>query len=240
MGAAVIGNVEFMRTATADSPRGAWWHSMEGHRMAQGNWWRALIVVAVLIGLPALAMPRVSNSINDWLYGDSKKIVPPMPELEMQAADSASEADAHASAKELLTADYQEEIEPREKNSYIARTGFDRDVPREDVGAPPLLNAPDEDRAVAEEPLEPLVRPGNPDSLARVREIKDQLASWGADYILLEAMDQGSKFRFCCLMADQADPQKTFPFESTAPDAAVAAESVLSAVKTWRQQARLK
>ncbi len=208
--------------------------------MAQGNWWRALIVVAVLIGLPALAMPRVSNSLNDWLYGDAKKIVPPMPELKMQAEDAATVADAHASAQELLQADYQEELDPREKNSYVAPANFERDDPREEVGAPPLLNAPEEDPVAAEAPLEPLVRPGKPDSLARVREIKDQLATWGAEYILLEAIAQGSQFRFCCLMSDQADPQKTFPFEATAPDAAVAAESVLSAVQGWRKQQERK
>jgi hypothetical protein len=212
---------------------------MEGNGMGSGNhWWRALIVIVVLVGLPALAMPRVSNTLNDWIYGNSKDIVPPLPPLKIQAEDSATTAVATAKAKQLL-ADWEEEEDAAEEKPPIARLGFQNDAVEptpKNMAAPPLLSAPAVRQLPYEEPIEPVTRPGSPDSLARVREIKDQLAIWGAEYILLEDIDQGTKFRFCCLMTRGKDSQATFPFESTAPDAAVAAESVLSAVKAWRKQ----
>ncbi len=208
------------------------------------NWWRALIAIVVVIALPALALPKVNTAINDWLYGDAKQVVPQMPELKMQSDETTSGDDDHAEQDQAIARlDFQDDVagggerqqdirslsfqEDRSERKIGHEAEPERDNAASQISAPPLLPA------IA--PLnQPLSRPA--DSLARVRDIKDQLATWGAEYILLETLDQGQKFRFCCLMADGQDQQVTFPFEATAPDAAVAAESVLSAVQSWRKQ----
>jgi hypothetical protein len=177
---------------------------------------RSIVLGVFLIGLPVLAIPHVAQQFNRGLYGDSQKSVPDLI--------------VHSPPQRAQVANLEEGISPaRFDQSLIER---EPERPSEVtqgldavVSAPPLLSLPATFASRPSENLEPL---------AYVQQVRQKLEELGAQYVVLEEIDGGQRFRFAVQM--QVSPRQTQvrPFEAIAGDPASAARAVLADVENWR------
>lgn len=205
---------------------------------------RTMLILAVLVGMPVLAMPDVNRQVTDWLrkqFGGSAQVaapanLPPGTSFTWPAPPPRPEASGSIPANpSVLPPGQASPLPVTSPQEGIARTSFvetPQEIPPMPVSPelPKLFPAPQRaDWPGAE------ARPQE-DKLARVREIRLQLEELGADYVLLESLDDasGTRFRFYCLMFADPMGRSTVPFEATAVKPEMAAEQVLTAVKAWR------
>lgn len=194
---------------------------------------RVFVVLVICIGLPLLALPKVRQRVEDFLYGKLETVLPPLPPKPAEPTPVTTE-----------TADKPEDIQ---------RLAFNKDVPPPPAtfNSPPLIpgNAPADLSPATPPQLTPI--PVDPAALApapatipgpqitdatmqQVRAIRRQLEDLGAEYILLESVDGGRTYRFHCQMATDARRTQLQPFEAAMTSPLAAAEAVLAQVQRWR------
>ncbi len=188
---------------------------------------RSIVLVAFLIGLPVLAIPWVSKQLDASIYGAAKTTVPdlvvttgdPVP----QRAQAALQIDGVSPAR------FDESLIEREPERPGEPAGLDAVV-----AAPPLLSAPP---AFANRlPARSNELASNPqlEPRAYVQQVRQKLEELGAQYVVLEEIDAGQRYRFSAQMQVSPRQPQVRPFEAVAADPVAAARTVLADVETWR------
>jgi hypothetical protein len=187
---------------------------------------RSIVLAVFLVGLPVLAIPWVAQQFDRGLYGAGEKTVPDLI--------------VHSPPQRTQVATLQDGLSPaRFDQSLIEREPErPRDVPQGldvVVSAPPLLSAPP---AFAARPPSPAIgaenAPANLEVRAYVQQVRQRLEDLGAQYVVLEEIDAGQRFRFAAQMLVSPRQPQVRPFETTASDPVVAARTVLAEVEQWR------
>lgn len=193
---------------------------------------RSIVLIAFLIGLPVLAIPWVSKQLDASIYGAAKTTV---PDLVVSTGDSNSPPQrAHAAVQidGVSPARFDESLLEREPERAREPAGLDAVV-----SAPPLLSAPPAfaNRLPARSnelanlpPLEPR---------AYVQQVRQKLEELGAQYVVLEELDAGQRYRFSAQMQVTPRQPQVRPFEAVAADPVAAARTVLADVESWRMAA---
>ncbi len=186
---------------------------------------RSIVLVAFLFGLPVLAIPWVSKQFDVGIYGVAKKSVPDLiVSTGPQRTQEPVQIDGVSPARFDESLIQQEPARPPQSGGLDAV-----------VSAPPLLSVPPSfaSRLPARSPpgfggnalLEPL---------ADVQQVRQKLEQLGAQYVVLEELDAGQRYRFSVQMQVSPRLPQVRPFEALASDPAVAARQVLADVEAWR------
>jgi hypothetical protein len=188
---------------------------------------RSIVLVAFLIGLPVLAIPWVSKQLDASIYGAAKTTV---PDLVVIAGDTAPQrAQTALQIDGVSPARFDESLIEREPERPREPAGLDAVV-----SAPPLLSAPPtfanrlpaRSNELASNPqLEPR---------AYVQQVRQKLEELGAQYVVLEELDAGQRYRFSVQMQVSPRQPQVRPFEAVAADPVAAARTVLADVESWR------
>jgi hypothetical protein len=75
------------------------------------------------------------------------------------------------------------------------------------------------------------------ETLSQLQSIRQRLEELGADYVIVEAVDDSGRYRFHCRMLVDDRSRFTRPFESIDADPLAAGAEVLRAVEAWRAAA---
>lgn len=188
---------------------------------------RSIVLVAFLIGLPVLAIPWVSKQLDAGIYGTAKTTV---PDLVVTTGDTGPQrAQAALQIDGVSPARFDESLIEREPERPREPAGLDAIV-----SAPPLLSAPPtfanrlparSNALASNPPLEPR---------AYVQQVRQKLEELGAQYVVLEELDAGQRYRFSAQMQVTPRQPQVQPFEAVAADPVAAANMVLADVETWR------
>lgn len=188
---------------------------------------RSIVLVAFLIGLPVLAIPWVSKQLDAGIYGAAKTTV---PDLVVTTGDTGPQrAQAALQIDGVSPARFDDSLLEREPERPREPAGLDAIV-----SAPPLLSAPPtfanrlparSNELASNPPLEPR---------AYVQQVRQKLEELGAQYVVLEELDAGQRYRFSAQMQVSPRQPQVQPFEAVAADPVAAARTVLADVETWR------
>ncbi|WP_254509578.1 hypothetical protein [Anatilimnocola floriformis] len=191
---------------------------------------RSLVIIAFLIGLPILALPWVSKQIDVALYGGSKSNV---PDLVISTDQNTAPQRAHQPLQidGVSPARFDESLVEREPQRPREGAGLDAVASAPPLSMPPSFASrmPAQQNNLARDPqLEPF---------AYVQQVRQKLEQLGAQYVVLEELDAGQRYRFSVQMQVSPRMPQVRPFEAVAADPAAAARTVLSDVETWRTAA---
>jgi hypothetical protein len=196
------------------------------------------VVIAIVVGLPLLAIPSVSRKVGSLLYGQSSDHLPPMA-----PGRAAEPVLAPQATSEHAPVSFEQPVEMAPPPSFSRQNGLDDRA----VAPPPLEQRPSFPEPPRVQPMAEAPRrlPAPPAGAApmqadwkdRVSAVRLQLERWGADYLLLESIG-ADNYRFHCRMAVAGVGNQTQSFEAMASDPAVAAEQVLDDVAAWRVTSR--
>ena len=194
---------------------------------------RSLFLLGFVVVVPLLALPSVTRRLDEALYGDEQDTTDDEP-LRSGQAGSASDGRVIPATFETPLA----ESLPAE-GGKSAQRGLDAIA-----GSPPTLAPLPAFPSGTAAPLAPVAAEIAPqamdsesagDSLAvRTGQIRQRLEDLGAEYILLEALEETGEHRFECRMLVAPGSSETETFEATGRDGVRVAEQVLSAVERWR------
>lgn len=187
---------------------------------------RSMVLASFLIGLPVLAIPWVARQFDAGIYGVAKQTV---PDLIMHAGPQRTQEPVQIEG--VSPARFDESLTQREPERPRDTTGLDAVV-----AAPPLFNPPPSfaSRVPARTPNDP-ARVLEP--LAYVQQVRQKLEDLGAQYVVLEELDAGQRYRFAVQMQISPRQPQVQPFEAIAADPALAARTVLADVESWRTAA---
>lgn len=194
---------------------------------------RGVFLLGFLIALPVIALPGVARFVDQALYG---KPSPAIRAIEPQ--------------QNLLHV-IEPQLAERSSPAQFDGPGFTNNLGGNRSGLegldalaaspPPLAPLPSFPQSSFNTPSgEPATSSAEPREamISQVQRIRERLEVLGAKYILLETADGSGKFRFHCqMLLDESSPQ-TRDFEAFAADPAVAAQTVLQEVESWRTAAR--
>jgi hypothetical protein len=195
------------------------------------------VVIAIIIGLPLLAIPSLSRKVGALLYGQSADHLPPMtPGTAVEPVLAPQATSEHAPVS------FEQPVDVSPPPSFSRQDGLDNRT----VAPPPLEKRPSFPEPPRVQPMAEAPRrlpappagvsPMQADWKERVSAVRLQLERWGADYLLLESIG-ADNYRFHCRMAVAGGDQMQ-AFEAMASDPAVAAEQVLDDVAAWRVTSR--
>lgn len=179
---------------------------------------RTTTVLALVVGMPLLALPQVSAGLGEWagdIYDDhfySTKLAHPSSTVPpMRVKRDNSQVDESVQWQADGDEDRQPSVDLRSEK--------------------PTLDIRDHTSA---EPRNPLADHGAPHPL--VRELRHRLLKLGAQYMRLdEVADQPSAYHFTCLMPVDARSVYCREFTVTDADPVRAMERVLSEIEQWRE-----
>jgi hypothetical protein len=180
---------------------------------------RAFFLLAFVVGMPVLALPPVARWVDELLYG------PPPVDFARPSTPAPAAAAPHAEL--IVPAGYLD--------NSPAPTAGPRGLDAQTVAAPPLAPPP------VFQPIVPATAPGGPPepvigeaTIVRLQQIRQRLEELGAEYVVVDAIDNGGGYRCLCRML--VDPRSRFtrPFEATGADPLQISEQVLREVESWR------
>lgn len=195
--------------------------------------WRLFFLVGFVVAVPLLALPSVTRRLDEILYGDEKTATG-------EKAFPADQADS-TSEQEIVRATFEVPLSDSSgaAGQSDAQGGLDRMAgpPPELAPQPVFVTRPLSQPSTIEQIVSPAPSsvPSSNDSLTmRTAQIQQRLEDLGADYILLEALEETGEHRFECRMLVAPGSTETETFEATGNDGVAVAEQVLSAVEQWR------
>jgi hypothetical protein len=193
---------------------------------------RAVFLIGFVIAMPILALPAVARRIDDWLYGP-----PPAGFSQPSPRAPLPEGLAPHAAERASPASY-EELEPiaaspaRGPDEGIDATLADPPLLSPLPTFQPLVTPPTSASPPAPaSPAEPSLSDA---AIERLTQIRDQLETMGAEYLVLETIEGDGEYRFRCDMQIAPASPLTREFAATAADPLAAAESVLAEIAAWR------
>jgi hypothetical protein len=186
---------------------------------------RSAVVLVLLFGTAALAVPSVTRLIDGWLFSDGSDTRSKWREPESAGNDTGSSTGAT-----LLPADPDlQPIDPLPVASQD-RGSFAFDFQEVSPAEQPAANSGElRSPIVRAEHREEVVATGE---LAALEESFRQL---NADYVVVEQVAEGDQFECRCLMqlSPQSSYQKAFSAMGSNPEAAM--RQVLAEVRAWRR-----
>lgn len=210
---------------------------------------RAFFLIGFIIALPVLAIPKISELTDRYLYGPEKAAVgdgtaaPAGQTIEPYGDIGASPAsfdaplfapESHGPAPER--APWQNDLPPSfGPEPRFASRG---DTPASQaIPQPPAYSADTASydqggySAAATTPASPF----GEEILSQLQQIRAALELMGAQALVLEAVEGTSNYHFHCEV--QLNPQSPYTrqFEAVSPDPLLAAETVLAEVTRFRQ-----
>lgn len=208
---------------------------------------RALFMLGFAVGMPVLALPPVARWIDDLLYGPPPADFGLPPAVSAEAARSKTSAATTSSPQEPglsraspagnVSSRSQGTISPKEPDStanepHLSQTPeFAQNTPSPYSSTPETQGA-----GPTGSELVPLAASRiREETIARLQAIRQRLEVLGAEYVLVETLAEGGRFRFHCRMRVDAESPYTRPFEASSFDPVAAGEDVLRQVETWRQ-----
>ena len=182
---------------------------------------RSAIVIVLLLGTLALAVPYVSSAVDAWLFSEAK---PTQPKWNTQRP---------AGEKTLLRPASPNLIPPGKQLSH--------ELPPDDGGAEPFAfefreETPRSDRDPQDvAPAEHIERAAKSDGADSLAQLQQEIQALGADYLTVER--DGDRFECRCLFPLSAGSsyQKAFSAVGSTPQAAM--EQVLAEVHNWQRAA---
>jgi hypothetical protein len=208
---------------------------------------RALFLLGFAVGVPVLALPPVARRIDDLLYGPPPADfgLPPAAAVAPDTADRSGAAPApperppHAGppAADSAFQPFAGAALPESSQNGAAWP----QLPQTPNFAPTTQNteispsASDLAGSTGSELAPTAVSRIHEETIARLQAIRQRLEALGADYVLVETLAEGGRYRFHCRMRIDADAPYTQPFEASSFDPVAAGEAVLQQVEQWRQ-----
>jgi hypothetical protein len=210
---------------------------------------RALFLLGFAVGMPVLALPPVARWIDDLLYGPPPAdfgLPPSDGDVAARAEDAVATpatppGPAQTSSPSTISSLYSL---PEEGGSVVKAQDSPATWPQlpQTPDFSPIAHGPDfppsvpQDAPAAGAELAPMpVNRIDEQTIARLQAIRQRLETLGADYVLVETLADGSRFRFHCRMRVDAESPYTRPFEARSFDPVAAGEEVLQQVEQWRQ-----
>ena len=182
---------------------------------------RAFFLLAFVVAMPVLALPPVARWVDELLYG------PPPADFGRPTTSAPVTAQAPT-----------ELVAPAAFYGESPATGTSpRGLDAQAAAPPPLAPQP------VFQPITPALpaAPGTASepviaeaTIARLQQIRQRLEDLGAEYVVVDALDEGGGYRCHCRML--VDPRSRFtkPFEATGADPLAISEQVLREVESWR------
>jgi len=180
---------------------------------------RAFFLLAFVVAMPVLALPPVARWIDELLYG------PPPVDFGMRPSSAPVPA---APQPELVAPAGYVDDSP-------APAAGPRGLDAQAAVAPPLAPPPAFQPLAPPPPLAATAEPVIAEAtIARLQQIRQRLEELGAEYLVVDALENGSGYRCHCRML--VDPRSRFtrPFEASGADPLLVSEQVLRDVETWR------
>lgn len=193
---------------------------------------RAIFIIGFVIVMPLLALPAVARRLDDWLYGP-----PPQSAPHARLRKELAPVLESAAAEGVSPASYDEIHVPRaaQRDPHAGLDGLA-------TAPPPLDPLPAFDRlAIGGESGGTVGEANSPldnAAAARLAQIRSELESLGAEYVLLETTEGSGAYRFHCQMRVSDEAPYSREFEATAGEPLTAAERVLGEVSAWRTASR--
>jgi hypothetical protein len=192
---------------------------------------RTILLLGFVVAMPLLALPAVARRLDAWLYG------PPPAEFSQPPLHRDLLPAIEPVAAERLSPASYDDVDPAALLHRSPSEGLDAlsSTP------PPLDPFPAFDRqagaAGSATPDVEYREALDPDAVARLSLVHEQLESLGAEYILLDAPEEGGAYRFHCQVRLNERTAAPRAFEAEGADPVVAAEKVLADVTNWRSAA---
>jgi len=192
---------------------------------------RALIMLACVVGIPALAMSGTSwSEILKKLQDLRWPTILDRASASTPAATDAPhpmasfDATAPTTGRELSLAPVWQAPSAGPANSGVVPASYQTPVDSQTSAPPPIAPAGQNAPAATSLGSDPF------------HSIQDRLKELGATYYLLESWgNQQQMYRFYCRMAIGGNPNYTHYFEAMEPDPVQAMLGVLRQVETWHQ-----
>jgi hypothetical protein len=183
-----------------------------------GVTFRALLMLACVIGIPAIALSGTSWS----------ELLKKFQKIEMPAVLNLASAPAPGKSDEAPKADRN--VGPTGQIQNVGPTGQNR------LGGP-LADTPSRaPEATARTQIAAANSEANAEIPSGIHDIENKLQKFGATYYVLEAWGSDQQlFRFYCKMAVGGNADYTHCFEATDSDPLQAMLHVLKQVEAWRE-----
>jgi hypothetical protein len=205
---------------------------------------RGTIILALALGLPAIAFFGLPREVRTWLDADfwpwNNAAMAPLDEHDHENANAmtelhSDEVGAVATPKpsffartDSIRADYQ--TAPGDEASRIALASAEARVLRQPVFRPSASDQQTE--VVRHVPTDAGAGQGGAGDAAAVRAIEARLREFGALNYQLQQESGSGRYRFVCLCENARGERRTF--EATSSDRLQAMQTVLGDVATWR------
>jgi hypothetical protein len=181
---------------------------------------RSAVVLVLLLGTLALAVPYVSTAVDAWLFSEGPELTRPKWNTQRPTDENALKP-----ANPAL-------IPPGKQLTHD-------ELPSDDGGSAPFAfefqdekTRPGMDVSPAEH-LEPAAKPDDANSLARLQQ---EIQALGAVYLTVERDGERFECRTLFPLAPESSYQKAFSAIGSTPQAAM--EQVLAEVHNWQRAAR--
>ncbi len=185
---------------------------------------RAIFLLGFVVAMPVLALPPVARRIDELLYGAAPSDFGKPP----AAAPLTEELTPQKPTGPLAAATHYEEISPA--------TGALAAASLPSAPSLPIAPAAHFEPPLAAAPASPPETKIDEQVINRLHQIRGSLEQLGAEYVIVEAQDNG-RYRFHCRMLVDANSRFTRPFEAISFDPLAAGQQVLREVEAWRAAA---
>jgi len=190
---------------------------------------RSAVVLVLLLGTFALAVPYVSSTVDRWLFSadetkpkwNTKR--PSSGQPEAQARDAAGGGSLRPASPDLLPAGRTSASQPPMPNRDEAFAFDFQEDPRRSAGGPQPAVRPAEHVVASQPPARDLPA------------LNRELQNLGAAYLVVEELASGGRYECRCLMPISPENvyQKAFSGSGSTPQAAM--EQVVAEIRAWRR-----
>lgn len=184
---------------------------------------RSAVVLVLLIGTFALAVPYVSSTLDGWLFSEGET----KPKWNTQRPSTAESP--------------APKVELRPANPQLVPPGKSEQVRHGESEPAPLAFDFQEDTTPAKDSptIRPIQRTEHLDSAAAIRDVnvlKRELQDLGAAYMAVEELEGRYECRSLFPLTAESSYQKAFSGFGSTPEAAM--EQVLAEVRAWQRAAQ--
>ena len=206
---------------------------------------RAIFLIGFIIALPVLALPKVSELANRFLYGEEKTIVGDGATAPAAGGTATPYGDVGASPASFNAPLFA----PESSGPTPEQAAWQSDLPPTFGPGPrlgsrgaaetnqPAVGPPDVygDGGLENSPSPAPPSPFGEEILAQLAQIREALELMGAQSLVLHVVEGTENYRFHCEVLLAPQSPYTRQFEAVSPDPLLAAETVLAEVTRWRQ-----
>ena len=182
---------------------------------------RSAVVLVLLLGTLALAVPYVSTAVDAWLFSEG----PESPRPKWNTQRPAGDQTLKPASPDLIPAGQQsshDELPPDDGGSAPFAFEFQEEKSRPGAG----------DVSPAEH-VEPAAKANDADSLVRLEQ---EIKALGAVYLILERDGDRFECRTLFPLSTESSYQKAFSAIGSTPQAAM--EQVVAEVNNWQKAAK--